>query len=193
VPPFLLTWGSRYTSVMDDESLMIKYREGDAKAFERLYERHKGPLFRYIYRQTNDSSVAEDLFQEIWINLIRSRERYRQTAKFSTYLFRIAHNRLIDYYRSQKNAIPASYQDDPELIHTDSRDQPEHQAVIDGQIENLLELVQKLPEAQREAFILKEESGLTLEEIAEVTQSNRETVKSRLRYAFQKLRSGMKE
>ncbi len=177
-----------------DETLMLLYKEGDAQAFEQLYIRHKGALYRYLYRQTSDRTVADDLFQEIWLNLIKARQRYEHKAKFSTYLFRIAHNRLIDYYRSKKNAIPVSYDEDhdPDLQQAPNVNQPEKQAEIAYGIENLISLLKGLPEAQREVFLLKEESGMTLEEIAEVTGCNKETVKSRLRYAVKKLRAGIK-
>jgi len=179
----------------NDETLMMQYRNGNAQAFEQLYARHKGPLYRYLFRQTSDHTIADDLFQEIWINLIKARDRYEHRAKFSTYLFRIAHNRLIDYYRSKKSAIPVSYQDDhdPDLLEANEINQPDKQAEITSNINNLIILLEKLPEAQREVFLLKEESGMTLEEIAEVTGTNKETVKSRLRYAVKKLRTGMRK
>ncbi len=185
--------------MINDETLMMQYRDGNANAqqlaFEQLYARHKGSLYCYLFRQTGDQGVAEDLFQEIWVNLIKARERYEHKAKFSTYLFRIAHNRLIDYYRSKKNAIPVSYHDDhdPELLEANDINQPDKQAEITGKINDLVILLEKLPEAQREVFLLKEESGMTLEEIAEVTGMNKETVKSRLRYAVKKLRTGMRK
>ena len=83
-----------------DEALMLHYRDGDVRAFEALYERHKGPLFRYFLRQSVQHAVAEELFQEVWTNLIKSRHRYQVRAKFTTLLYRIAQNRLIDYRRS---------------------------------------------------------------------------------------------
>lgn len=181
--------------MVNDETLMMQYRDGSAQAFEQLYARHKGSLYRYLLRQTSDHTVADDLFQEIWINLIKARERYEHRAKFTTYLFRIAHNRLIDYYRSKKSTIPVSYQEDhdPDQLQANAINQPDKQAEITSNIDNLIILLEKLPEAQREVFLLKEESGMTLEEIAEVTGTNKETVKSRLRYAVKKLRAGMRK
>ena len=83
-----------------DEALMLRYRNGDARAFERLYERHKGALFRYFLRQCSQRAVAEELFQDVWTSLVRSRDRYRVRAKFTTLLYRMAHNRIIDHRRS---------------------------------------------------------------------------------------------
>lgn len=180
--------------MISDEVLMTQYREGDTQAFETLYTRHKGPLYRYLLHQLRDRAITDDLFQEIWLNLIRSRERYEHKAKFTTWLYRIAHNRLIDHYRSQKRGISASTQDDYDmaLLQTDDCEQPERINEVARDVDRLLKLLDQLPEAQREAFLLKEESGMTLEEIAKVTNSNTETVKSRLRYAFGKLRAGMR-
>ena len=82
-----------------DETLMLDYRAGDTAAFDELYRRHKGGLYRYLLRQCRDAAAAAELFQDIWMNLVRARGRYEPSAKFSTYLYRLAHNRLVDHYR----------------------------------------------------------------------------------------------
>lgn len=179
-----------------DEVLMLCYRDGDAGAFEPLYARHKGPLYRYLVRQCGQPAVAEELFQDIWMNLIRARERYEVRAKFKTYLFSLAHNRVIDYYRRQSNRLPLSYDDDPEdalidRLSADPRLEPPHVADTQGQARRLLAALESLPEAQREAFLLREETGLSVEEIAAATGVNMETAKSRLRYAVVKLRRAL--
>ena len=92
-----------------DEELMNRYRDGDAHAFEVLYTRHKGPLYRYLLRQCGAAALAEELFQDVWMKLIRARERYETRAKFTTYLYHLAHNRLIDHYRRAKAGVPISY------------------------------------------------------------------------------------
>ena len=181
-----------------DEDLMRRYRAGDTHAFEVLYARHKGGLYRYFLRQCRIAAVAEELFQDVWMSLIRARERYEARAKFTTYLYHLAHNRLIDHYRRAKTGVPISYGDDPDEAKIDQvaeaeAREPENELDRRRQALRLLELLAALPEAQREAFLLREESGLSLEEIAEATGVNRETAKSRLRYALAKLRQGMKE
>ncbi|MCI0400511.1 MAG: RNA polymerase sigma factor [Gammaproteobacteria bacterium] len=179
----------------DDETLMIRYQNGDVQAFETLYGRYKGPLYRYLLRQCGNASVADELFQDIWMKLVRARERYEALAKFSTYLFHLAHNRLIDHYRRQARAMHNSNYDDdcPEVdeIPADRHSQPEVCEDVRQQSIRLLELIDGLPEAQREAFLLREEGGMSVEEIAEITGVSRETAKSRLRYAVAKLRSGL--
>ena len=171
---------------------MLAYREGDASAFETLYSRYRGPMFRYLLRQCGNAGIAEELFQDVWMNLVRARERYEVKASFSTFVFQMAHNRLIDYYRKVSGKLPVSYDENPEEAQgwlIDGAQPPVEVKVDTGrQVTQLLQAVYELPEAQREAFILKEEGGLSLDEIATATGVNRETVKSRLRYALNKLR-----
>ncbi|MEY4730592.1 MAG: hypothetical protein RL020_1750 [Pseudomonadota bacterium] len=182
-----------------DEDLMLRYRDGDAAAFEVLYARHKGGVFRYMLRQCGDRGVAEELFQEVWMNLIKARLSYIVRARFSTYLYSIAHNRLIDHYRASGRELPLSYQpgDDDEDFFTNIAAADSHQpdtllSAKQGATE-FLRLLESLPAAQREAFLLHEETGMTVEEIAAATNVNAETAKSRLRYALAKLRAGLKE
>jgi RNA polymerase sigma-70 factor (ECF subfamily) len=179
-----------------DEALMLGYRDGDAGAFDLLYARHKGSLYRYLLRQCRIAAVAEELFQDVWMNLIRARNRYEPRAKFTTFLFSVAHNRLIDYYRRQAAGVPISYDDDPDdplldRLAASEQAQPDAQADLRAQAQRLLALIAELPEAQREALLLREEGALSVEEIAQATGVNVETAKSRLRYAVAKLRRGM--
>ena len=87
---------------LEDSALMLRYQEGDLNAFETLYRRHNASLYRYLLRLCLNREVAEDLFQEAWSRIISSRSRYRATAKFSTYLFHIAHNCFIDHVRRSR-------------------------------------------------------------------------------------------
>jgi len=176
-----------------DETLMLRYGAGDADAFTRLYARHKGPLYRYLLRQCGQPAVAEELFQDVWLKLIAARTGYTVQAKF-TWLYRLAHNRLIDHYRASARRLPTSAAADcPEWAEAPApaEAQPENQEDHRQQVQHLLRLLGELPEAQREAFLLKEEAGLSLEAIAQATGTGRETVKSRLRYALARLRRGL--
>ena len=108
---FRFHFGLDFTNLHDimektDEQLMEQYRDGNARAFDVLYERHKGGIYRYLLRQCNNAATAEELFQDVWMNLVRSRQRYTIQAKFTTYLYRMAHNRLIDYYRKSSRGLP---------------------------------------------------------------------------------------
>src|SRR5678816_3448550 len=82
-----------------DEELMLAYRDGDAGAFETLYARHRGALYRFVLRSIKDRAIAEELFQEAWIRVIEARERYAPRARFKTWLYTIAHNLLVDHWR----------------------------------------------------------------------------------------------
>lgn len=174
---------------------MLAYGKGKAKAFELLYVRHKGGLYRYFLRQCGSAHIAEELYQDVWMSVIRVREQYEVRAKFTTWLYRLAHNRLIDYYRRQAKHLPESYSDTLpiEEIPATVNDEPETRITHKRQIDLLHDLIVQLPEAQREAFLLKEEGGLSLDEIAEATGVKREAAKSRLRYAIAKLRHGLGE
>ena len=97
-----------WSAESSDEELMLGYRDGDAGAFDVLYARHKGGLYRYLHRQCRDAAAAEELFQDVWMNLIRARTGYTVQAKFTTYLYRLAHNRLIDHYRKNSQAAISS-------------------------------------------------------------------------------------
>jgi len=175
-----------------DEALMLRYRDGDAAAFEALYQRHRGGLYRYLLRQTGERGRAEELFQDVWVNLIHARRRYQPAAKFATYLYRLAHNRLIDDYRSRRGRVPVSFEDpdcpDEEALPDPRGLEPGRELERREQAGRLLAALGALPEAQREAFLMHEEGGLTLEQIAAATGVGFETAKSRLRYAVARLR-----
>ncbi len=171
-----------------DESLMERYRDGDVRAFERLYHRHKGGLLRYLVRHCHDRSVAEELFQDVWMRIVRARKRYRVQAKFTTYLYRVAHNRMVDHHRAR---VPDPDPTPVAELSAGATQTPERKVHSLREVERLQELVRALPHEQREAFLLHEEGGLSVEQIAEVTGVGKETAKSRLRYAVAKLRQGL--
>jgi RNA polymerase sigma-70 factor (ECF subfamily) len=170
-----------------DEQLMTAYRDGDAGAFDTLYSRHKGPLFRYVLRGVRNRSraVAEELYQEIWIRVIEARARYAPNARFATWLYAIAHNRMVDYWRHKElSDAPVPEEEPPAGPDAD----PAQQAQARQAVGRVVKALADLPRAQREAFLLHEEAGMTALEIAAATQSEPEAVKSRQRYAFAKLK-----
>ncbi len=197
--PASVTLDAGMDETLSDEELMLRYGAGDAAAFDALYARHKGGVYRYLLRQLREPAIAQELFQDIWLNLVNARERYTVQARFSTWLYRIAHNRLVDHVRRQGNAAVVSINqndedDDPPLeIADDAARTPEARQWAAQQLERIVELVEALPTAQREAFLLYHEGDLGVDDIAEATGVNRETAKSRLRYAFNKLRKGLED
>ena len=173
---------------MTDEQLMHRYANGDAKSFDQLYSRHRGALYRYFLRQIRDTATANDLYQGVWEKIIRARRKYKKTTPFSAWMYRIAHNHLVDHYRRQK---PQSNVETDEL--TDKSPLPPQQLLAERQNNEMYSRISKLPEEQRNTLLLKLEAGLKMEEIATVTGVSRETVKSRLRYAVGKLKRSLVE
>lgn len=180
-----------------DEELMLAYRDGDARAFEALYARHRGGVFRYVLRQVGFRAAAEEVFQEIWTRIIAARGRYRVEARFATFLYSVAHNCVMDHFRSRPPvhlvSIDGNAQDEAAAVPGPEQEQPERVLARRQTAQRLLRALALLPDEQREAFLLREEGELTLEEIAQVTGVGRETAKSRLRYAVVKLRLELKE
>jgi RNA polymerase sigma-70 factor (ECF subfamily) len=152
---------------------MGRFQDGDTAAFETVYARHRGPLYRYFLRQVARSAV-DDLFQEVWLRIIKGQARYRPDGPFSAYLYRIAHNVLVDHYRRVGRL--------PELTSADDLELPDPGA---GPERDLSQIELR--------FLLHQEAGLTLEQIAAVVGVGRETIKSRLRYALNRLRQDLSE
>jgi RNA polymerase sigma-70 factor (ECF subfamily) len=175
-----------------DEDLMLRYAGGDLDAFQRLYEYHRGGLYRYFLRQTNQS-VAEELFQDVWARVVQSRKRYRPQAAFKTWLYTLAHNRLVDHWRREGVQPTGSALDDdcPGMAAADANPGPQRLLDLRDCLEQLLQLVTGLPDMQRQTFLLRHEAGMSLAEIAEAMSTGAETVKSRLRYAMNRLRAAI--
>jgi RNA polymerase sigma-70 factor (ECF subfamily) len=166
-----------------DEDLMNAYAKGDMSAFELLYDRHRAPLYRYILRLAGDASTANDLYQGCWEKIIRARQRYNPSAPFRAWMYRIAHNHAMDFFRRRR---PLANTPGNEPCATDPG--PEELLLSDDRSTRLQEAIAKLPDGQRDVLLLKLESGLDLQTIAEVTGVSKETAKSRLRYAVAKLK-----
>ena len=177
-----------------DEALMLAYAAGDAGAFDTLYARHRGGVYRYLVRHCGNAGTADELFQDVWMNVIRARAAYAPSAKFTTWLYRIAHNRLVDHWRTHARAdfvatdVDSDEPDPLASVPGARGDEPEVRAGAREQGARIDSALARLPAAQREAFLLHQEGGLELADIAALTGTGIETVKSRLRYALAKLR-----
>ena len=175
----------------DDTALMLRYKDGDVGAFEILYGRHKDPIYRYLLRLCGHRDTAEDIFQEVWGKIVKARSSYRPTAKFTTFLYRVAHNCFIDHIRRNKrHANNSTLEPDLHSAPGESLEVATERSLARERLEQALKT---LPEEQRDAFLLSEEGGLNMDQIASVTGCNRETAKSRVRYATNKLRSAIDE
>src|ERR1700722_14313817 len=179
---------------LDDGELMLRYSRGDLRAFETLYQRHRGGLYRYLSRHTRHSEVANDLFQEAWCKVIASRERYEPRTKFQTFLYRVTHHCFVDYRRPSTVRAEASgdaQEDWQGSLPGPDDDRPDSRAEHAQTVARYKAALAELPPEQRDVFLLYEESGLSLEEIAVITAVGPETAKSRLRYAVSKLRHAL--
>jgi len=174
-----------------DSALMLRYRDGDVSAFELLYRRHNDALYRYLLRLCRNPAAAEDVFQEVWGKIIKTRDNYRPTAKFSTFLYHVAYNCFIDYVRRNKrHGNTANIEPDTQPDAGEQPDMLTEKSLARRRLETALET---LPDEQRDVFLLHEEAGLSLDQIASITDCKHETAKSRLRYAIKKLRAAIDE
>ena len=174
---------------------MLAFAQGDAGAFDRLYARHKGTVFRFVARSLPSRADAEEIFQEVWMKAIEARHRYEPRAKFTTWIYAIAHNRLVDAWRRKGLALVPLDAGDDDRPAVDPPDDPANEPF--AQVSNREAMArfaaafERLPPAQREAFVMKEEACLSIAEIAAATGSDAEAVKSRVRYATAKLREAL--
>ena len=182
------------TEEMTDEALMQAFARGNMKAFEQLYDRHESGVWRFVFRSVQNNAVTDDLVQEVWFSVTRSAASYEPTAKFKTWLFTMARNRVIDHVRTTKNhaSIDAENEEGESMfsdLAADSRFGPVRQVSSREQAKALLDAIEQLPEDQREAFLLQAEGDMSVEEIATAIGVTFETAKSRLRYARNKLKT----
>lgn len=179
-----------------DESLMLAFVAGDAQAFEMLYDRHAMPVWRFVQRSVQNRAVTDDLVQDVWFNLLRHAPSYQPRARFRTWLFTLAHHRLVDHWRTHKlhDSLDADSEDGAALADTlaaESGFGPERRLGSSEQAQALLDALAALPAAQREAFLLQAEAGMSVADIAQATDVPLETARSRLRYARAQLRAAL--
>jgi len=181
-----------------DEALMAAYQGGDARSFALLFGRYERQVFRFLRRSLGDAAAADDLLQEVWLAVVRNAAGYAPRAKFTTWLFTIARSKLIDHWRAARPMVSLDEEaaNDPDEALVDSiaagpEVQPDVQVMSRAQAQAFVAAVEALPVAQREAFLLHVEGEMTVEEVAQATGVGFETAKSRLRYAFSRLRAAM--
>ena len=184
---------------ISDEALMLKYAKGNIDAFEQLLERHRRPLFGYLCRILKNRELAEDTFQEVFVKVMKARAQYKKTAKFSTWLYRIARNAAVDalrresYRKTESLSQPKNAAGDSDLTLQDAipSSNPGPDAEFDRKqfSEALKKCIESLNPEQREVFVLRQYQNLPFREIANITGASESTVKSRMRYALNSLRT----
>jgi len=184
----------------DDPTLMRRYVAGEMAAFEELLGRHERPVFRFILRSVRSPERAEELTQEVFLRVVRTAPRYKETAKFTTWLYTLARNICIDESRRRSRGematLDASLGEDGGTTHKD-RLVDTKAASGAGEVrrqefrEALESALARLPDEQREVFLLRHIEGLKFVEIAKITGVTDNTVKSRMRYALASLRGSL--
>lgn len=193
---------------LDDDQLMAAYAAGEAAAFEQLYERHRQGLYRFVRRLLGSmhAGQVDELFQDTWLRVVQARDRWQpQGASFRTWLYTLAHHRAIDLLRrsGREVALDAFEGEDGEPWQPDAAAWQHWPAPATGTLqgdelafwrragERLLDCLEQLPLAQRSAFLLHHDDGLSLPDVARALEVGFETAKTRLRYAMNKLRGCM--
>lgn len=186
---------------MPDEDLMHAYVQGEVAAFEVLYQRHHGALYRFVRRLLGQglAAQADEVFQDCWLRIVQARDSFASDrgARWKTWAFTIAHNLAMDRLRGSGREVSL------EPLHSDDADSPPLEALAQAQVATaalddtvfwraagtqLLQCLDQLPVVQRAAFLLHHEQGASLEQVAAALNLGFETAKSRLRYALSKLR-----
>ena len=179
-----------------DETLMLEYQKGSYQSFELLYTRHKQPLFRFMLGICQNRAIVEELFQEVWMKLIDAKDRYQVQAKFSTYLYQIARNRVIDHYRKLSTQSEQNLIEMDNLIEEQSQfnfDQPEQLVEADQTRSLIAQCIDNLPYEQKEVFLLRENAELSINEIAELIYEKPENCKKPFTLCFKENSRGVKE
>lgn len=185
-------------SALSDRELLNSYLSGDQNAISQLIERHRKRVSDYIYMMVRDRDVADDIFQETFIKVVRFLDegRYTDTGKFLSWVLRIAHNQVIDHFRQtkQQNKITESEAGYDLLNNRKFSDSTVEDKLISEQIESdLRKLVEALPAEQSEVVKMRYFSGLSFKEIAEQTDVSINTALGRMRYALINLRKMIRE
>jgi len=172
-----------------DGALMLRFGRGDLAAFEELYRRNEGRVWRFIRRSVGSSETADEIFQDTWLRAIAQAARFQPLARFSTWIFTIARHRVIDAARAGRPLAAI----EPDELEAGQGSDPAAAAVQAESGRALLRALSALPAEQREAFLLQAEGGLAVAEIAVATDVPFETAKSRLKHARIALRAALGE
>jgi RNA polymerase sigma-70 factor (ECF subfamily) len=185
-----------------DEALMIRFQQGDRAAFAALVKKHKSPLYNFALRQLRAKTTAEDVVQETFVRVVQNAADFKHEARFTTWLYTIARNLCIDHLR--KGALRKHPSLDSRQSHdeggptlgeqtADARANVERDATAGELREKIASAVETLPDDQREVFLMREVANLPFKEIADITGVPENTVKSRMRYALERLQAALSE
>ena len=190
-----------------DEMLMVRYQRGERKAFAELVRRHNRPIYNFVLRQLRVPTLAEDVTQDVFMRLVQNAAEFKHEARFLTWLYTIARNLCIDQLRKLSHRRHASL-DQPSaeqaagagaktlgesISDPNPNTSAEHNALSSEVRSCIVRAVDSLPDDQREVFLLREVASLPFRDIAEITGVGENTVKSRMRYALERLKEALSE
>lgn len=186
-----------------DDELLTQFAQGDRRAFDVLVRRHQARLYQFVYRQMQQQAVAEEIVQEAFVRVVSNVRDFKREARFSTWLFTIARNLCFDELRKRKHRRHPSLDQQENPNSEESRTLGDRTAdptrdiereATQGELRDKMSwAIAQLPDEQREVFLLREVSGLAFKEIAEATGVPENTVKSRMRYALERLQAALAE
>ena len=176
-----------------DAQLMLRVREGDHSSFGMLLERHRGPVVHFLYRMVQNQAVSEELAQEVFLRVYRSRETYEPTAKFTTWLFRIATHVALNSIRDRKKekgheSLDEEMLDGTERQVADRQPTVEQEMVHEVKLREVRQAIEALPAKQRAAVLMHKYEGLDYAQIAGVLGCSESAIKSLLFRAYETLR-----
>jgi RNA polymerase sigma-70 factor (ECF subfamily) len=183
-----------------DEVLMLRFQRGDVNAFDELVQRHQTALFNFALRHVGNAEAAEDILQETLLRVVQRAADFKHEARFSTWVYTIARNLSVDHLRKMTLRQHSSFES-PDLEHAPSTRDTAVNASPEGSVERaalahelrdrITEAIERLHEEQREVFLLRELANLPFKEIAKITDKSENTVKSRMRYALERLQEAL--
>ena len=187
-----------------DEVLMMRFQAGDRAAFASLVRRHKTALYNFVYRMVRSASTAEDLTQDVFVKIVQSAIDFKHESRFTTWAYTIARNLCIDHARKMSfrqhpslDQPPRGSPDGPTLLDRAADAHPsaavERSAIGVEMGRRIARCVEELPPEQREVFLLREVANMPFKEIAGITGVPENTVKSRMRYALERLQANLSE
>ena len=182
---------------ISDSKLVSLYKQGNEGAFEQLLHRHKSRIYTTIYLIVKDHYIAEDLLQETFVKAINTIKggRYNEEGKFLPWITRIAHNLSIDYFRKEKRYPTMILEDGSKVFNTleFAEESVESDQIRKDTYSKVRDLIQELPDSQREVLIMRHYMEMSFQEIAEQTGVSINTALGRMRYALINLRKKMKQ
>jgi RNA polymerase sigma-70 factor (ECF subfamily) len=180
----------------DDAALLKQFTAGEADAMGRLVSRHGSSVYAFVRRFLGDTPASDDVYQEVWLKVIRNADRFEGRSRFTTWLFQVTRNVCMDHLRDKKRrrspaSLDADREGSPATEVADARPAVPEDAAQREERAAVVRAVASLPDEQREVFLLREQTELTFEEIAKLTALSPNTVKSRMRYALENLRRAL--